>query len=92
MQNYLVSKELNNGIRLSSMKSFFNYSVLSKEKYAPPPYQPQIELTSMLTKIITSSLLCHNDTKYKEWLKSINSLKGGHALTQSSEKADFYGF
>ena len=27
--------------------------------------QPQIESVSMLTKIIISSLLCHNDTMYK---------------------------
>ena len=30
------------------------------------------ESSSMLTKIIISSLLCHNDTIYKGWLKSIN--------------------
>ena len=35
-------------------------------------HQPQIELASMLTKIVISSLLCHNDTIYKERLKSIN--------------------
>ena len=34
---------------------------------------------SMLTKIIISSLLCCDNTIYKEWLKSINYLKGEHA-------------
>ena len=44
---------------------------------------PQIVLASMLTKIIISSLLCHNDKKYIEWLKSINyDFKGKHAQTQ----------
>ena len=45
----------------------------------PPPHThthtTQIESVSMLTKIIISSLLCHNDTKYNEWLKSINYFK-----------------
>ena len=35
--------------------------------------QTQIELASILTKIIISSLLFHNNTMYKEWLKSINN-------------------
>ena len=37
--------------------------------------QLQIESASMLTKIIISSLLYHNDTIFKEWLKSINYFK-----------------
>ena len=39
-------------------------SVFSEENYVP---KPQIESTSMLTKIIISYmyLLCHNDTIYK---------------------------
>ena len=44
--------------------------------------QLQIESASMLTKIIISSCLRHNDTIYTEWLKSINYFKGEHAQTQ----------
>ena len=39
------------------------------------PY-PQIESASMLTKLIISSKLCHNDTIYEEWVQSINYCKG----------------
>ena len=46
------------------------------------PPQPQTESANMLTQIIISSLLCHNDTIYKAWLKSINYFKGEHAQTQ----------
>ena len=46
------------------------------------PSQPQIEMASMLTKIIISSILSHNDTLYKERLKSLNYLQGEHAQTQ----------
>ena len=35
-----------------------------------PPAKLQIESASMLTKIIISSSLCHNDTIYKEWLNT----------------------
>ena len=44
--------------------------------------KPQIESANMLTKIIISSILYHNNTTYKEWLKSINYFKGEHVQTQ----------
>ena len=44
--------------------------------------QPQIESPSMFTKIIISSLLCHNDKIYKEGLKSISYFNGVNAQTQ----------
>ena len=47
-----------------------------------PLPQLQIESASMLTKMTISSILCHNDTIYKELLKSIHYFKGGHAQTQ----------
>ena len=37
---------------------------------------------TMLTKIIIISILCQNDTIYKEWLKFINFFKGEHAQIQ----------
>ena len=55
--------------------------VFSRESYA---LKPQIESTSMLTEIITSSLLCHNDTIYNKWMVSINYLKAEHAHSQRS--------
>ena len=53
--------------------------MFSEENYVP---NHKIESVSMLIKIIISSLLCHNDTIYKEWLKSIYYFKGEHAQTQ----------
>ena len=54
----------------------------------PPPPQPQIELASMLTKVLISSLLCHYDTIYRVWLKSINYFMGEHTETQFCSKCE----
>ena len=52
--------------------------------------QPQIKSVSMLTKIKTSSLLCHSGTMYKEWLKSIKYYMGEHAQTQIEFRKDLF--
>ena len=50
--------------------------------------QPQFESACMLTKMIVSSLLCHNDTIFTEWLKFINNFKDEHAQTQFWSKLE----
>ena len=62
--------------------------MFSEEKYVP---QLQIELASMLVKIIISSLLCHNDTIYKEWLKCFTNFKGEHLQGQIELRTVFKG-
>ena len=50
--------------------------------------QRQIELASMLTQVLISSLLCHYDTIYRVWLKSINYFMGEHAETHFWSKLE----
>ena len=52
------------------------------------PYCKLSRQAYLLTKIIISSLLCHNDKIYKEWLKSIDNFKGLHAQTQFWSKIE----
>ena len=53
---------------------------------------PQMETASMLTKLLISSLLCHNDTIYKEWLKSKNYIKGEHTQIELIKACFFLKF
>ena len=50
-------------------------AVLSEENYVPTNH-------NLSQQAIISSFLCHNDTVYKEWLKSFKYFKEEHAQSQ----------